>query len=252
MTDLVLAPRPGNVLPLVNRAAASAAEVQDGAAPIWLISFADLVGLMLAFFVMIFSMSNLDHERLQELGGHVDLAREAVPGATGATVLAERNAPQAEMEVGEDLGYLGALLREQVEREPLLGGTLVRRDGDRIVLSLPVELLFAPNGATPTQGGDRALFALVGMLRNLPNRIDVEGHADPHAPDPARFASNWELSLSRAQRVAARLEQSGYRLPVLARGRGDSRFDEIAATLALAVREALARRVDIIVYEEAS
>mgnify|MGYP001439456273 CR=1 FL=1 len=239
------------LLPLVHRAA-SDADGGGAGTPIWLVSFADLVGLMLAFFVMIFSMSHIDEGRLHELGGRIDLAREAIPGTTGATATAERNAPQVETELGQDLGYLGALLREQLDREPLLADTVVRRDGRRIVLSLPADLLFAPNGATPTPNGEQALFALVGMLRNLPNRIDVEGHADPHAPDPASFASNWELSLSRAAAVALRLEQSGYRLPVVARGRGHSRFDEIAAGLPTAEREALGRRVDIIVHEEAS
>jgi chemotaxis protein MotB len=242
-----------SLLPLVGAsAAASAAGSANGAPPIWLISFADLVGLMLAFFVLIFSMSQIDPERLKELTGGVDLGREPIPGATGATALAEHNAPQAETEIGEDLGYLGALLREQVSREPLLTKSVVRQDGQRIVLSLPAELLFAPNGAEPTLNGARALFALVGLLRNLPNRIEVEGHADPNPPDAASFASNWELSLSRALTVAVKLEQSGYRFPVIARGHGDSRFDEIAAALAPAEREALARRVDIIVYEEAS
>ena len=235
------------VLPLVVRPVPA-----DASQPIWLITFTDLIGLLLAFFVMIYAMSSIDETRFRELTGAVDLDRPPVPGAVEATVQDANNAPQAETEIGEDLGYLGALLREQVSREPLLTKTVVRQDGQRIVLSLPAELLFAPNGAEPTLNGARALFALVGLLRNLPNRIEVEGHADPNPPDAASFASNWELSLSRALTVAVKLEQSGYRFPVIARGHGDSRFDEIAASLAPAAREALARRVDIIVYEEAS
>lgn len=227
-------------------------DTDSPAAPIWLVSFADLVGLLLAFFVLIFSMSSIEPARLQEMGGGIDLGRDPIPGATGATAASDSNAPQAEVEIGQDLGYLGALLREQLQREPLLARTLVHRDGERIVLSLPAELLFAPNGATPTPEGERALFALVSVLRNLPNRVEIEGHADPNQPDPASFASNWELSLSRAFAVATELEQSGYRMPVIARGRSDSRFDEIAHSLAPAVRAALARRVDIIVHEEAS
>jgi chemotaxis protein MotB len=251
MNVMTIAPRSGDVLPLVRRAASTAGGA-DGSAPIWLVSFADLIGVLLAFFVLIFSMSHLDPQRLEQMAGHVDLGREPIPGATGATAAVEQNAPQAEVELGEDLGYLGALLREQVNREKLLAATIVRRQGARIVLSLPADLLFEPNGAHPTRDGDRALFALVGILRNLPNRIEVEGHADPHAPDQTAFASNWELSLSRALTVAELLERSGYRLPVVARGRGDSGFDEISTALPPARREALARRVDIIVHEEAS
>lgn len=220
--------------------------------PIWLITFTDLVGLLLAFFVMIFAMSSIDQNRYRDLTGAADLGREPVPGATGATVEEKLNAPQPETHQGADLGYLGALLRAQLGRAPLLAQATVRQDGARVVISLPADLLFAPNGAEPTQAGAKALFSLVGMLRNLPNRIEVEGHADPKPPTAGGFISNWELSLARAIAVAIRLEAAGDRHAVIARGRGDSRYDEIASTLSPAARDALARRVDIIVHEEAN
>lgn len=243
MNEALLPTRGGYALPLVS------CERSEGGTPIWLISFADLIGVLLAFFVLLFSMSHIEPERLREMSGHLDFGREPVPGATGATMTAERNAPQAEVELGEDLGYLGALIKEQLSREELLAATIVRRQGSSIVLSLPTDLLFEPDGAVPTRRGEDALFALVGILRNLPNRVEVEGHADPNPP--AAFASNWELSLSRAMAVAVRLDRAGYRFPIIVRGRGDSRFDEVPSALPKAEREALARRVDIVVHEEA-
>lgn len=219
---------------------------------IWMITFTDLVGLLLAFFVMIFAMSSIDQTRFRESRGLEDLNREPLPGAVEATVQAERNAPQAVVELGHDLGYLGTLLREQLGRETLLSGTIIRQDGSQIILSLPAHLLFEPNGAAPTAQGGQALFALVGLLRNLQNRIEVEGHADPKPPTSPSFASNWELSLARATAVALRLEAAGYRQSVVVRGRAAARYDEIAAGLSPAERDALARRVDIIVHEEAN
>ena len=228
------------------------AEPSGPSQTIWLITFTDLISLLLAFFVMIFAMSTIDETKFRELTGAVDLDRTPLPGAIEATVQDERNAPQESAERGQDLGYLATLLREQLDREPLLAGTIVRQVGAQVVLSLPAELLFAPNGAEPTEQGARSLFALVGLLRNLQNRIEVEGHADPKPPLADKFASNWELSLARAAAVATRLEASGYGQAVLARGRAAARYDEIAATLAPAVRDALARRVDIIVHEDAN
>jgi chemotaxis protein MotB len=219
---------------------------------IWMITFTDLVGLLLAFFVMIFAMSSIDQTRFSESHGGEDLHREPLPGAAEATVQAERNAPQATVELGHDLGYLGTLLREQISREKLLAGTIIRQDGSQIILSLPAQLLFAPNGAEPTAQGGQALFALVGLLRNLQNRIEVEGHADPKPPTAPAFVSNWELSLARATAVALSLEAAGYGQNVLIRGRAAARYTEIAESLAPAERDALARRVDIIVHEEAN
>lgn len=228
------------------------AEPRGPAPTIWLITFTDLVGLLLAFFVMIFAMSTIDEERFRELTGAVNLNRAPLPGGIEATIQDERNAPQASVELGHDLGYLATLLREQLGREPLIAGTMVRQDGAQVILSLPAELLFAPNGAEPTAQGEQALFALVGLLRNLQNRIEVEGHADPKPPAADSYASNWELSLARAATVALRLEAAGYRQPVTARGRAAARYDEIAESLPPAERDALARRVDIIVHEEAN
>lgn len=217
---------------------------------IWMVTFTDLVGLLLAFFVMMFAMSTLDQAQFQESYGGADSNRPLLPGALEETVRADRNAPRATVELGHDLGYLGTLLREQIAREALLAGTIVRQDGSQIILSLPAQLLFAPNGAEPTAQGGQALFALVGLLRNLQNRIEVEGHADPKPPTVAAFVSNWELSLARATAVALSLEAAGYGQSVVIRGRAAARYAEIAETLAPAERDALARRVDIIVHEE--
>lgn len=219
---------------------------------IWMVTFTDLVGLLLAFFVMIFAMSNLDQAKFQESYGGADSNRPLLPGALEETTRADRNAPQATVELGHHLGYLGTLLREQIAREALLDGTIVRQDGSEIILSLPAQLLFAPNGAEPTAQGGQALFALVGLLRNLQNRIEVEGHADPKPPTVVAFVSNWELSLARATAVALSLEAAGYGQSVVIRGRAAARYAEIAESLPPAERDALARRVDIIVHEEAN
>jgi chemotaxis protein MotB len=215
----------------------------------WLITFTDLAALMLALFVMLFSMSTMDEAKWRRVAAALSpdgdrRSEDAAPAASAA-----RNIAAAETAPGRDLDYLAALLTRQMEAEPRLAEAILRRGGDRIVISLPEGLLFAPDSATPHARSAAPLFTLAGLLRNLPNRIEVEGHTDPDPPNAARYASNWDLSLRRALAVRSALERAGYSRPVVARGYGASRFEALSPRLDPRRRYALARRVDIVIHE---
>jgi len=215
----------------------------------WLITFTDLAALMLALFVMLFSMSTMDEAKWRRVAAALSpdgdrRSEDAAPAASAA-----RNIAAAETAPGRDLDYLAALLTRQMEAEPRLAEAILRRGGDRIVISLPEGLLFAPDSATPHARSAALLFTLAGLLRNLPNRIEVEGHTDPDPPNAARYASNWDLSLRRALAVRSALERAGYSRPVVARGYGASRFEALSPRLDPRRRYALARRVDIVIHE---
>lgn len=216
---------------------------------VWLITFTDLVALMLAFFVMLFSMSTLDGVKWRQFAGAPSDSLEQA--ASGTPARASRNIALADPERGRDLDYLATLLTGQLASEPRLADAILQRRDDRVVISLPDGLLFEPNGATPSERAGAALFSLGGILRNLPNRIEVEGHTDPNPPDPDRYASNWALSLLRAEAVAAALRQAGYSRPITVRGYGASRFERLSPRLDPLQRNALGRRVDVVVHEAA-
>lgn len=218
----------------------------------WLITFTDLAALMLALFVMLFSMSTMDEAKWRRVAAALSpdghrLSEGAAPAASAA-----RNIAAAETAPGRDLDYLAALLARQMAAEPRLAEAILHRGGDRIVISLPEGLLFAPDSATPHARSAAPLFTLAGLLRNLPNRIEVEGHTDPDPPNAARYASNWDLSLRRALAVRSALERAGYSRPVVARGYGASRFEALSPRLDPRRRYALARRVDIVIHEAGS
>jgi chemotaxis protein MotB len=90
------------------------------------------------------------------------------------------------------------------------------------------------------------LAAIASVLRTITNDVATEGHADPAPVAAGEFASNWQLSLARAEAVASLLRTMDGREAVVARGFGNSRF----AGLPLGepeARRALARRVDIVI-----
>lgn len=191
-------------------------KVEEAGNPPWLITFADLVSLMLVFFVMLFAMSNMEREQWQEI-----LGRDPVPQVIEQpeTLAEERSMERALVEEARDPDYLLSVFRTKLESDPLLKDLPVRSYGDRIVLSIPAELLAAdlPAGDADSDADNRngsLIHALGGALQTLPNQIVVDGYA------PADFAGNrWEVSLRLAYLVAGGLEAAGIDGRILARGR---------------------------------
>jgi chemotaxis protein MotB len=214
----------------------------------WMVTFTDLVALLLTFFVMIFAMSHVktvDWESLTEsLRRHLN----SVAGQTVASPSMRMDVPAPDRVPGADLDYLSELLSGHLREEPALADARLRRGADRLFLSLPADLLFRTGAFSLTPQAADAVFELGGLLRNMPNALAVVGHADPRKPESA-YPSNWELSLLRAQAVAAALRAGGVEGRIRARGQGDSRFAELPADASRGDRYALARRVDLVIHD---
>lgn len=204
----------------------------------WLLTFTDLVCLLLTFFVMLYAMSEPDPARYKALAAGVPGAKPEQDGDERP----EAAFSAASLDRGKaiDLGYLGRVFESQMARNPELADMTVRRVDGTLILSMPSDLLFAPGEAALSEGGRRALFIMGGVAANIGNAMDVVGHADA-SPAGQRWASNWELSLARARSVADALHQAGYLRDIAVRGHGDGQSGgEVSAA---------ARRVDLVVRE---
>lgn len=185
-------------------------KVDEGRTPPWLITFADLVSLMLVFFVMLFAMSSLEREEWQQI-----LGRDPVPQVIEIPdpLESERSLERAQVEEARDPDYLLSVFKTKLESEPLLKDLPLRSMGDRIVLTISADRLAADLAAGAPGGADSLVHALGGALQTLPNQIVVDGFA------PADAAGNaWRTALRLAYFVASGLETSGVNGPVLARG----------------------------------
>lgn len=216
----------------------------------WLLTFTDLIFLLLAFFVLLFSMSVVDTDKWKAMTTSLSEELSPDPVVTGiieTTPLAEKQSGGVDEIQGIDLGYLGTLLKTQTEKNPTLRQGVISGLGERLAISLPGDLLFAPGEATLTDQARAALFELAGALAYVANRIVVLGHTDPVPVRGGLFASNWELSLARAAAVSDQLRGAGYDREIGVFGVADTRFGDLSAALPWVERMDLARRVDIIV-----
>ena len=217
----------------------------------WMVTFADLVALLLTFFVLLFAMSRVETRDWQNLADALSQSLNQVSKSRIAVPDVDLDLKRVQPVPGANLDYLGSVLRDQMTGDSVLSRAVLRRQEELLIISLPADLLFAPGAVEPAARASDALFGICGILRNLENRIEIAGHADP-TPPGARWPSNWNLSLGRALSVAARLQDNCYRKDMVALGFGDARFADLPQDLPTAQRRALARRVDIIIHETAA
>lgn len=218
----------------------------------WLISFTDVITLMLTFFVLLFSMSTPKQEDWSMATGALNAAFKSNFGNSGQAGLdlSEFNIDSIDASAGLNLDYLASLLGNLFKDKKRFEGVVVTALPESIVVSLPSEVIYAPGDATLTEEGEKAIYSIGSVLKRIDNKIEVDGHTDPTPIQTAEFPSNWELSLARAQSVATKLYTFGYQHGISVQGFADTRYDDLAQDFPEAFKNDIARRVDIIIQQE--
>ena len=213
---------------------------------IWLLTFTDLVALLLTFFVMLFAMSNVKIDRWKEM---IDtLSQSLNPARSEPTKVpsAQYNISSVFRKRAINLDYLTAVLNQKIERSEVLKNSLIVTLEDRLIISLPGARLFAAKSAAFNQNASAALFDLGGVLRHIDNQIGVNGYSEEANVGETIYKSDWELSLARAVAVANELKRAGYSDQIVTFGFGNSHSSKLSG-LAEDHGRLLSRRVDIVI-----
>ena len=185
----------------------------------WLVSYADFITLMFAFFVVMFAASQTDKGRAKQvsesvqkalsegqvaaavsaiLGGAVDdkgKGNAAMKGPGG--VNAKPNA-EAEHKTFAELLPSMRSLSSDLKEEIASGKVQVHLEARGLVVSL-TEAGFFPSGEdTVNPNAYPSLVKIAEAMKKVPNPIRLEGHTDPVPIHNSRFHNNWELSSARA------------------------------------------------------
>lgn len=213
---------------------------------IWLLTFTDLVALLLTFFVMLFAMSNVKIDRWKEM---IDtLSQSLNPARSEPTKVpsAQYNISSVSRKRAINLDYLTAVLNQKIERSEVLKNSLIVTLEDRLIISLPGARLFAAESPAFNQNASAALFDLGGVLRHIDNQIGVNGYSEEANVGETIYKSDWELSLARAVAVANELKRAGYSDQIVTFGFGNSHSSKLSG-LAEDHGRLLSRRVDIVI-----
>lgn len=196
----------------------------------WLLTYADLITLLLCFFIMMYTLSQADAERFRSL------AREL------GQIFSERPAP------GEGLRRLEERIEDYIERKGLEGWVKAEREERGLVIRIMTTSFFKEGSAELTQDMKAVLDELAPMLKELPNFIQVEGHTDNKPIRNEHFRSNWELSVARATEVVRYLIQQHGIPPERIAAIGYGEYRPIAPN-DTELGRAKNRRVEIVILE---
>lgn len=185
--------------------------------PAWLLTFVDLVLLLLTFFTMLFAVSRPDPVRYPVIAAayRESFAADAIPVPPGSQSLSFARVPAR---AGDNLAYLEGVLRASFAQTPSLAALRFERANQYLILSLPAEIVFRPRAARLKSDTGETMFDLAGVLTNLRNPIAVVGRGD-----------GWALGLNRAENFAAALTAAGLATPpaVLARAAASESIDVV-------------------------
>jgi len=212
----------------------------------WMITFTDLVSLLLTFFVLLFAMSNVKLDEWTKIIDSLSQTLNPAPEQEIARPTAQLNIGTLFRRRSVNLDYLSSVIEQKLSADPVLRDALIIRLDDRMVVALPGDLLFEPGAALVSESARDAMFTLGAMFANVGNSIAVNGHTDPAPPSGEAFASNWELSVARAASVANAIRRGGYDEQIVTFGHAATQYDLLPA-LSEADKKRLARRVDIVV-----
>ena len=188
----------------------------------WLVSYADFITLMFAFFVVMFASSQADRSKVKRVSESVAKALEDGPTSRMRQVVAEmlgakpdpkaqqppaplkglvqievHKPPDAAVMAGEllpSLAYLQAELKKEIES----GKMQINLQPRGLVVSLQ-QATFFPSGEDSLDPATYSSLEKVAVaMRKLPNPVRLEGHTDAIPIHTTRFRSNWELSAARA------------------------------------------------------
>jgi len=249
----------------------------------WLVSYADFITLLFAFFTTMYAISTVDAQKMGKMvmSMRASFDNEFFPSGTDRLVLqsgsGEGNLPSVLPEQlvpkqsaggdaskkleelktsflpghegvgqGRSLGFLRRSVEAVVGQEALNSRVRTRIDSRGLVISLG-EGGFFPSGSDRLTPEGRALLdAIATPLAGTANFIRIEGHTDNIPISTGRFPSNWELSTARATAVVAHLLDKFGLTPGRLSAAGYAEFRPIAPNDSEEGR-ARNRRIDIIV-----
>ena len=211
----------------------------------WMITFADLLSLLLSFFVLLFSMSTIEFENWQavvsSMSEEFNIDRPKIELTKRDTDDHLSKAP----ELGLNLNFLKLSFERAIESSPVFKGATVRKVGDSVVISIPASALFKTKHIDLLPSAAEQLKLLSTPLMQIKNEIQVVGFTDNRRIQTGLYRSNWGLSVARARTVAGILTDFGYKQSITVLGYGSAVSRGVGNTRrSLALEE---ERIDIVI-----
>jgi chemotaxis protein MotB len=235
----------------------------------WLVSYADFITLLFAFFVVLFATAKADEKKQVQVSQAIDAAFKSLgifPDATRKPARTTSAASGTEQpvvpmnivmgedvlspaRVKDDLEHLRRDLEQRLSNQVAQHTVSIQMGRDGLVISLREAGFFDSGSATPRPETLPTLRQIATSLARTPYDLRVEGHTDSVPIHTAEFDSNWELSSARATRIARLFLDLRTIPPDRLSAAGYAEFHPVASN-ATAEGRATNRRVDLVILPQ--
>ncbi len=186
----------------------------------WLVSYADFITLMFAFFVVLYASSQTDARKQAQVAQAINQAFKALglfqPASNAKSnavstdkavtpvniVLGDELSAQPSAAVKADFERMHRELQARLSNQIAQHVVALRIGREGLVISLREAGFYDSGSTTPHPGSIGSIDSIVSVLRPTPYDIRIEGHTDNVPIHTGEFASNWELSTARATHMA--------------------------------------------------
>jgi chemotaxis protein MotB len=192
----------------------------------WLVSYADFITLLFAFFVVMYAISSVNEGKYHVLSNALGIAfsgpKQQAPvqhdaaGPSHPIVPLNLRKPQRntanDVTVKREKEHMTTIARELLKAmAPLVsqGKVRVTQSKRGVSVEINASVLFAPGEAKLSPQSERTLRAVAEVLTKVDNNLQIEGHTDNVPISTPMFPSNWELSSARASSVVRLFLESG-------------------------------------------
>jgi len=178
----------------------------------WQLIFVDLMALMLAFFVLLFSMIVIPESKWQKVKD--SLIETLNPdNARSPIVLAKREQTTVEdyRATGRNPQYIAALVADRLAGYPEMSNVVVEDDPQFVRVIIAADEVFTAGRATLTEQGEARLRALLEILRPIPNALSIHVYtSDLQFDRLSGFVDIWALGIEQSDVLARFLRDTGY------------------------------------------
>ena len=214
----------------------------------WMDTYADTITLLLTFFILLYSISSVDGEKLKQLS---QALQNSLKGTTSVKELQDINDLKVDIQTQNENKYedLVGKLNNIIEKNNLSDEIKIRKEDRGIVLQVDESILFDSGSANIKPSSIPVLNTISKIIKETDNEIVAEGNTDNVPIKNSEYDSNWELSTERALSIVKYLIKNENINPNRISLKGYGEYNPIAPN-DNDVDRAKNRRVDILVVEQ--
>ncbi len=218
----------------------------------WLLPYSDLMTLLLAVFIVLFAVSQVDQAKAKEMSEAFTeemMTQSYIISQLNEQETVQTESPESSVSEQQQMEKLKAEIDAKLQSENLSIAVTTIIDKRGLVISLSNAIFFDPGSAQIKQDNENTLLEIADMFAVMDNFIRIEGHTDNVPMNSAEYPSNWDLSAARAANVVRLITSKTNLSPekLIAVGYGEYRP---IADNATEEGRAKNRRIDIIVLSE--